>query len=143
MPQADKWWSPYPSRSSTNFDALGLPEQVTAEDGFIDQVIYIKKERDGEIIDHFLMPTYSSTDAREIAGSAIIPLNFRFDDRVYEDYARLLPPRAVGYSAGLLDYFFRGRLKAELRRVEGMPRSYPPFCYAEPPYTVQLRVTNP
>lgn len=30
------------------------------------------------------------------------------DDRVHEVYARLLLPRAVGYSAALLDYFFRG-----------------------------------
>lgn len=33
------------------------------------------------------------------------------DSRVYEDYARQLLPRAVGYSAGLLNYFFRGQLK--------------------------------
>ncbi len=30
---------------------------------------------------------------------------------VYEDQASLLIPRAVGYSAGLIDYFFRGRLE--------------------------------
>ncbi|MBI5408652.1 MAG: hypothetical protein HZA14_04740 [Nitrospirae bacterium] len=30
------------------------------------------------------------------------------DDNVYKDYATLLIPRAVGYSAGLLNYFFRG-----------------------------------
>jgi hypothetical protein len=33
------------------------------------------------------------------------------DDYVYEDYAKLLLPRAVGYSAGLLNYFFRGTLE--------------------------------
>jgi hypothetical protein len=32
------------------------------------------------------------------------------DDRVFQDYAALLLPRAVGYSAALLDYFFRGSL---------------------------------
>ena len=36
------------------------------------------------------------------------------DERVHEDYARQLIPRAVGYSAELLDYFFRGRLAVEL-----------------------------
>jgi hypothetical protein len=30
------------------------------------------------------------------------------DNNVYRDYASLLIPRAIGYSAGLLDYFFRG-----------------------------------
>lgn len=32
------------------------------------------------------------------------------DDNVYGDYATLLLPRAVGYSAGLLNYFFRGQI---------------------------------
>jgi len=36
------------------------------------------------------------------------------DERVHEDYARQLIPRAVGYSAELLDYFFRGRLAVDL-----------------------------
>lgn len=33
-----------------------------------------------------------------------------FDDHCYKDYADLLIPRAVGYSAALLDYFFRGEI---------------------------------
>lgn len=32
---------------------------------------------------------------------------------IYDDQARLLIPRSVAYSAGLIDYFFRGRLAAE------------------------------
>ncbi len=35
----------------------------------------------------------------------------KLDKRVYSDYAQKLIPRAVGYSAGLLDYFFRGTLE--------------------------------
>jgi hypothetical protein len=34
-------------------------------------------------------------------------LGLKLDDVVYADYAQKLIPRAVGYSAGLLDYFFR------------------------------------
>jgi len=34
--------------------------------------------------------------------------------RVHEDYARELIPRAIGYSAELIDYFFRGRLDVDL-----------------------------
>ncbi len=33
------------------------------------------------------------------------------DDRIYLDYMQKLLPRAAGYSAALLDYFFRGRIK--------------------------------
>lgn len=36
------------------------------------------------------------------------------DDYVYEDYAKQLLPRAVGYSAGLLNYFFRGTIEISL-----------------------------
>ena len=36
------------------------------------------------------------------------------DARVHEDYAGALLPRAVGYGAALLDYFFRGRLDVDL-----------------------------
>lgn len=33
------------------------------------------------------------------------------DDNVHDDYAKKILPRAVGYSASLLDYFFRGNIK--------------------------------
>lgn len=36
------------------------------------------------------------------------------DTYVFEGYANLLIPRAVGYSAALLDYFFRGQLEVTL-----------------------------
>ena len=36
------------------------------------------------------------------------------DEHVYRDYAERLIPRAVGYSAGLLQYCFRGTLEVEL-----------------------------
>lgn len=36
--------------------------------------------------------------------------NYALDPRVYNGYAEKLLPRAVGYSAGLIDYFFRGRI---------------------------------
>jgi hypothetical protein len=37
----------------------------------------------------------------------------QLDDTVYRDYATYLLPRAIGYSAGILDYFFRGKVKIE------------------------------
>lgn len=46
--------------------------------------------------------------------SAGLPKIPGLDDNVYKDYASLLIPRAVGYSAGLLDYFFRGNIEITL-----------------------------
>jgi len=42
-----------------------------------------------------------------------LPKNGGLDERVHEAYAEKLIPRAVGYSAALLDYFFRGSLTVE------------------------------
>ena len=36
------------------------------------------------------------------------------DDNVHNTYSKKLLPRAVGYSAGLLNYFFRGTIGIEL-----------------------------
>jgi hypothetical protein len=43
-----------------------------------------------------------------LSNMAKIPI---LDGSVYNDYASLLLPRAVSYSAGLLEYFFRGNLQ--------------------------------
>ncbi len=37
--------------------------------------------------------------------------NFALDDGVFREYAGHLLPRAIGYAAGLLEYFFRGRIE--------------------------------
>lgn len=37
--------------------------------------------------------------------------NFSLDDLVFREYAGHLLPRAIGYAAGLLEHFFRGRLE--------------------------------
>ncbi len=40
-----------------------------------------------------------------------LPIKPILDNNVYADYADLLLPRAIGYSAGLLNYFFRGEIE--------------------------------
>ena len=39
---------------------------------------------------------------------------YTLDDKCFEDYASKLIPRAVGYSAALLDYFFRGEMQVSV-----------------------------
>jgi len=41
-------------------------------------------------------------------------IDFGLDDKVHEDYGKKLFPRAIGYSAGLIDYFFRGKIDSTL-----------------------------
>jgi hypothetical protein len=40
-------------------------------------------------------------------------IDFGLDDNVHADYGRKLFPRAIGYSAGLIDYFFRGKIRTD------------------------------
>ncbi|MEK6678285.1 MAG: hypothetical protein AABY39_02595 [Nitrospirota bacterium] len=105
----------YPNKSSTNLqsyiDGNELPEIVIGEDNIPDTTFYIKKDKDGEIIKRFVKPGYFTnyiltTDPT----SPVLSLSFLLDENVYADYASLLLPRAVGYSAGLLNYFFRGNM---------------------------------
>lgn len=45
------------------------------------------------------------------------PITPTLDENVYSDYAQLLMPRAIGYSADLLRYFFRGKMKVKILPV--------------------------
>ena len=68
---------------------------------------YLKKVGDGETINHLAVGNWFYKYLPTISKN----LGLKQDDRVYSDYAALLIPRAVGYSAGLLNYFFRGTIE--------------------------------
>jgi hypothetical protein len=80
---------------------------------------YFPKVTDGQAIRHFHRAGVS-TKPLTFLGSALT--GFVLDETVYADYAALLLPRAVGYSAALIDYFFRGRLDVGLADDAGVPR---------------------
>lgn len=77
---------------------------------------YFRIQQDSEIIEHFAVAgkLYSLFEGWPNFQRQFISL----DDKCHEDYAQKLIPRAVGYSAGLLNYFFRGTLEVT------MPDSY-------------------
>ncbi len=97
---------PFPGSTSV---ALGSPEPEP-KTGELRR--YFIKVRDGE--------TEGNTGYRLAVPSALyefLPAALKdkkkgLDDNVFENYAELLLPRAVGYSAALLDYFFRGKIEA-------------------------------
>jgi len=125
---------PYPNEGSTNIEEYILDnlssEIVTDGDGVTREVTYFSKTQHGEHIDHFVIPSYLSKEMVGIEGG--IERTYRLDERCFSDYAALLIPRAVGYSAGLLDYFFRGKLQ-----VTALP-----IFYANSIYAVALHVHN-
>ncbi len=94
---------PLPRRESLGLDA---PVLVPVGQGF---QRYFAKVADGERITHFVAESVLFRSAAEAAGQPVAQA-LTLTRRTYRDYAARLVPRAVGYSAALLDYFFRGRL---------------------------------
>jgi len=80
--------------------------------------VYYPKVTDGETVAHFVAEGAWWQRLR-FRSSALS--DWLLDDRIYQDYAAALLPRAVGYSAALLDYFFRGRLDVEADADPGDP----------------------
>lgn len=93
---------PFPASTSVE---LGPPEPEPKK-GELRR--YFKKVRDGELIDHLAVPSA----LYEFLPEALQDEKKGLDDKVFQDYGEKLFPRAVGYSAALLDYFFRGSLWA-------------------------------
>ncbi len=56
---------------------------------------------------------YKLAVAGSLADSVTLPeaqIQWALDDYVMADYGKNLFPRAIGYSAGMIDYFFRGKI---------------------------------
>ncbi len=97
---------PFPARSSVQLKA---DKEIVPKTGEARR--YITKVRDGEVIDHFAVPSA----LLEFLPPDLQTKKIGFDDTVFGDYAAKLFPRAIGYSAALIDYFFRGRLDVDLQ----------------------------
>jgi hypothetical protein len=89
---------PFPATTSVE---LGPPEPEPKR-GELRR--YFRKGRDGELIDHLAVPSV----LYQLLPPALKDRKVGLDDKVFQDYAAKLLPRAIGYSAALLDYFFRG-----------------------------------
>ena len=114
----DNHYFPYPRKSSTDVQSYisqdKLREEVIGEDNIPDTAFWIAKTGDGEKYAHFAKPGYFTNNVySNIGGGIIYNRTFILDETCHEDYAKLLIPRAVGYSAGLLNYFFRGDMDME------------------------------
>ncbi|MDA8100352.1 MAG: hypothetical protein M0042_12090 [Nitrospiraceae bacterium] len=98
----------YPQKSSTVEKVYSVEDPF--HPGSTVKRPYFYKDSKSEWENNYLLAAKSVTlfykpESGAISPDVIIPI---FDDRVNEDYANRLLPRAVGYSAALIDYFFRG-----------------------------------
>lgn len=105
----------FPNENSTNLNEVLnqsiFPMTVTAEDGITDTSLWIKKVNSANAteIEHFARFGYLS----EEANTTTYHWHFMLDDECHSDYAKALLPRAVGYSAALINYYFRGNITIE------------------------------
>jgi hypothetical protein len=104
---------PFPARSS-----IDLRQQLEVVPGTGLHRRYLTKTRDGITVPRIAVPS----SLYDFTADAVRDRKIWLDDNVLSDYAGLLLPRAVGYSASLLDYFFRGTLGVGLADDEGTPR---------------------
>ena len=97
---------PHPIASDTNYNVIDWwnPEIHDSEDGIQDNKVYIY-HNSGHRLATVSYLTWIILVKHHVFSGLLV------DDLVLQDYASLLIPRAVGYSAALLDYFFRGEVE--------------------------------
>lgn len=104
----------------TRFRTFALPQPTSLDVGPVIEVEpgkfrrYFTKSREGATITHFATEGMLFDSVVAVRGAPLPTSGWILDKLVHEDYARNLLPRAVGYSAALLDYFFRGKLDVDL-----------------------------
>jgi hypothetical protein len=121
----------------TQTPASFLYRTITGQTIFGDVILYMRSALDFNTGQSLQVAVSSRSMWDQHLESRSFPATFTLNTLNYDSMSSALLPRAVGYSEGLLDYYFRGRLKADLLRVEG-----PLAAFSEPPYTVILRLTN-
>ena len=115
LTQDTMWDYQHPALDDTTINEIYWtnPELVNAEDGKTDKRVYIKfKDGMGEDIEHLAAVDYFTIEYQ--GHTDIVSAALSLDKKCWDDYANKLIPRAVGYSAALLDYFFRGAIEITL-----------------------------
>ncbi len=101
---------PYPSRDSVSLDDVAIPDPRYPSGTILRK--YFNKMSDGDT--GYRLATVSFLQGFEDECAPFCSEWFyelaALDGEVYGDYAEKLIPRAVGYSVGLLNYFFRGKI---------------------------------
>ncbi len=112
---------PYPSLlTGTNFISIraSMGTAIKQSSGSLGTVkrLYVSKTGEGISVTHHSVINYLGKMAIS-AGYGVVPrVSIGIDDdEVLKEYHSIMIPKAVSYSAGALDYFFRGKLEIRLR----------------------------
>jgi hypothetical protein len=84
---------------------------VVAKDGKTDDRVYFRgTTSDGKSLNHLASTGYLWSELSQVSAFDIDDSRYVLDDECFKDYAAILVPKAISYSAGMLDYFFRGKI---------------------------------
>jgi len=146
------WDYPHPNiDNDTNYLSIDWlhPETVVAENGKQYNRLYIKfKDGVGEDIAHLAAVDYYTKEYLSNI-HMVVRGGFTLDEECWKDYAAKLIPRAVGYSAALLDYFFRGTIEISLPEkgvfalTDSDPTSIDPTTQGFDHITLRAQNTSP
>ena len=110
--------------TSTNFSQVvsnpsAHTHSVTLPSGTIEKRLTFAKTSDGISMENHCTLTYFGFEAAKILGSyTTLGLSIN-DDLVLQNYHEVMLPKAIAYSAGCLDYFFRGNMRVLVWRRPG------------------------
>lgn len=138
---------PHPTLADTDFAGFNAlkPEVVTGEDGKAEQRAYVHRSINGRSYTLAAFG-YLAYDCFEAGACYSHPPLIR-DERVHRDYAQELLPRAIGYNAALLEYFFRGKI-AVMPGINGIyalysSQNYPGVPLSEAGFdSIRLQASN-
>jgi len=107
FPKDDKHYFPYPAQSELIHDNSEMLKN--GHWGY-----YYKKVKSGAKVNHLCRRGYAELKLDPLGlFKKKVYANF-FDNECHMDYASMLIPRAVGYSAALINYLFRGSIEISL-----------------------------
>lgn len=135
----DRHYFPYPSMQSTR--------HVDVDAGWGRKRRYLQKTGHGDT--GYYVARCELWDSPLLAAGYYVEA-FKLDNVVHDEYARRLIPRAIGYTAGLINYFFRGTLEITppSEYFYGLAESTPGEGNTNPPkqfteITLRLKNTSP
>lgn len=116
-----KHYFPFPSIKDTDQTQLklgrlvGTLDTTTLRNGKQGQRSYLKKSGSGVTVTHHSAVKYLAVRNSPKMGGLSMRASLTINDAdVLQDYHDILIPKAIEYSAGILDYFFRGKLEVAM-----------------------------
>jgi hypothetical protein len=104
---------PFPVLDSVNYQICEDYEPYgTNTRKYISREVVCPPVTEARTVDHFAAVSLKNK-AQLITNGNIASLKLELDDNVHNTYAKNLLPPSIGYSAELLNYFFRGRMEVK------------------------------